>query len=307
MLDMGFIVPLRRIVASVPKARQTLMFSATMPPEIRKLAAEWLRDPTHVQVGPVATPIELVEQSVYFVEPRHKPHLLTHFLQNTAFTRTLVFARTKHGADKIVKNLVRSGIRAAAIHGNKSQNVRAAHAGRVQVEPAARAGGHRHRRPRAGCRRHFARHQLRAARCAGNLRPPHRPHRPGRRDRHRHVVLRPRGTRPTATDRTAHPPNAHRRAEPAGIPARRLRDERFEPSAARQRNSIAAAKRGQAASKWRPFEIASHRARSGRAVANGTSRSRTVFAAVVDDRRQATRSDSHADSLGAMATALMAS
>jgi len=124
MLDMGFIVPLRRIVASVPKARQTLMFSATMPAEIRKLAAEWLREPTHIQVGPVATPIELVEQSVYFVEPRHKPHLLTHFLQNTAFTRTLVFARTKHGADKIVKNLVRSGIRAAAIHSNKSQNVR---------------------------------------------------------------------------------------------------------------------------------------------------------------------------------------
>ena len=72
----------------------------------------------------MATPIELVEQSVYFVEQRHKPHLLTHFLQNTAFTRTIVFARTKHGADKIVKHLDRAGIRAAAIHGNKSQNVR---------------------------------------------------------------------------------------------------------------------------------------------------------------------------------------
>jgi ATP-dependent RNA helicase RhlE len=124
MLDMGFIVPLRRIVAAVPRTRQTLMFSATMPAEIRKLSVEWLRDPAYVQVGPVATPIELVEQSVYFVEPRHKPHLLTHFLQNTAFTRTLVFARTKHGADEIAKNLVRSGIRALAIHGNKSQNVR---------------------------------------------------------------------------------------------------------------------------------------------------------------------------------------
>ncbi len=118
MLDMGFIVPLRRIVSAVPKARQTLMFSATMPAEIRKLAAEWLRDPVHVQVGPVATPIELVEQSVYLVEPRHKPQLLTHFLQNTAHTRTLVFARTKHGADKIVKKLMQSGIRALAIHGN---------------------------------------------------------------------------------------------------------------------------------------------------------------------------------------------
>lgn len=124
MLDMGFIVPLRRIVSAVPKARQTLMFSATMPAEIRKLAAEWLRDPVHVQVGPVATPIEAVEQSVYFVEPRHKPQLLAHFLQNTAYTRTLVFARTKHGADKIVKKLMQSGIRALAIHGNKSQSVR---------------------------------------------------------------------------------------------------------------------------------------------------------------------------------------
>jgi ATP-dependent RNA helicase RhlE len=124
MLDMGFIVPLRRIVAAVPQARQTLMFSATMPDEIRKLASEWLRNPAYVQVGPIARPAELVEQSVYFVEPRNKPHLLTHFLQNTAFTRTLVFARTKHGADKIVKQLIRAGIRAAAIHGNKSQNAR---------------------------------------------------------------------------------------------------------------------------------------------------------------------------------------
>ena len=124
MLDMGFIVPLRQDRRPVPKKRQTLMFSATMPPEIRKLASEWLSDPANVQVGPVATPVELVEQSVYFVEQRHKPQLLTHFLQNTPFTRTLVFARTKHGADKIVKHLDRAGIRAAAIHGNKSQNVR---------------------------------------------------------------------------------------------------------------------------------------------------------------------------------------
>jgi ATP-dependent RNA helicase RhlE len=124
MLDMGFIVPLRKIVASVPKERQTLMFSATMPPEIRKLASEWLRDPAHVQVAPVATPAELVEQTVYFVEQRHKVELLTHYLQNTATARTLVFSRTKHGADKIVKHLTRAGIRSAALHGNKSQSVR---------------------------------------------------------------------------------------------------------------------------------------------------------------------------------------
>jgi ATP-dependent RNA helicase RhlE len=124
MLDMGFIIPLRRILAKLPKARQTLMFSATMPAEIRKLADEWLHNPAHVQVGPVATPVEQIQQSVYLVEPQHKPRLLAHYLETTPFTRTLVFARTKHGADKIVKHLIRSGVRAAAIHGNKSQIVR---------------------------------------------------------------------------------------------------------------------------------------------------------------------------------------
>ena len=124
MLDMGFIHDLRRIVEHVPSDRQTLMFSATMPKEIRQLAAQWLRDPVHVQVAPYAAPADKVEQSVYFVEPRQKSLLLANFLQNTPSTRTLVFSRTKHGADKIVRNLNREGIRAAAIHGNKSQAAR---------------------------------------------------------------------------------------------------------------------------------------------------------------------------------------
>jgi ATP-dependent RNA helicase RhlE len=124
MLDMGFLPALRKIVTQVPRQRQTLMFSATMPDEIRRLASEWLRQPAHVQAGPVATPVELVEQSVYHIEPRDKPRLLSHFLNSTPHTRTLVFARTKHGADKIVKHLERDGFRAAAIHGNKSQSVR---------------------------------------------------------------------------------------------------------------------------------------------------------------------------------------
>jgi len=124
MLDMGFIHDLRRIVAHAPRGRQTLMFSATMPVEIRQLAAQWLRKPVHVQVAPDAAPAEKVEQSVNFVEPRQKPLLLAHFLQNTLSTRTLVFSRTKHGADKIVRGLLREGIRAAAIHGNKSQAAR---------------------------------------------------------------------------------------------------------------------------------------------------------------------------------------
>ena len=124
MLDMGFIIPLRKIVAAVPAERQTLMFSATMPPEIRKLASEWLTDPVNIQVGQVASPVELVEQSVYHVEKRNKPQLLTHYIENNGAVRTIVFSRTKHGADKIVRYLSRDGIRAAAIHGNKSQNAR---------------------------------------------------------------------------------------------------------------------------------------------------------------------------------------
>ena len=124
MLDMGFIVPLRRIVSAVPRDRQTLMFSATMPPEIRKLTTEWLRNPTYVEVAPVVATAELVEHSVHFVEPRDKINKLQHFLENTAYSRTLVFSRTKRGADKIVKQLSKGGIRAAALHSNKSQSVR---------------------------------------------------------------------------------------------------------------------------------------------------------------------------------------
>jgi ATP-dependent RNA helicase RhlE len=124
MLDMGFLPDLRRIVAHVPRDRQTLMFSATMPSEIRQLAAQWLRQPVHVQVAREAAPAEKVLQSVYLVEPRHKPALLAHFLRNTPGTRTLVFSRTKHGADKIVRLLKREGIPSAAIHGNKSQAAR---------------------------------------------------------------------------------------------------------------------------------------------------------------------------------------
>jgi ATP-dependent RNA helicase RhlE len=124
MLDMGFLPALRRIVSAVPRRRQTMMFSATMPDEIRDLANQWLHAPEYVEVDRVATPAEQVSQSVYFIETAHKPQLLAHLLRHSATRRTLVFARTKHGADKIAKILVRSGIPALAIHGNKSQNAR---------------------------------------------------------------------------------------------------------------------------------------------------------------------------------------
>jgi len=124
MLDMGFIHDLRQIVKNAPAERQTLMFSATMPRQIRELASQWLTDPAHVQVAPAAAPAEKVEQSVFFVEPKQKPMLLARFLHEVPSSRTLVFARTKHGADKIVRRLKRDGIRADAIHGNKSQAAR---------------------------------------------------------------------------------------------------------------------------------------------------------------------------------------
>ena len=121
MLDMGFIHDLRKIVAKVPSRRQTLMFSATMPPEIRKLASQWLQRPFEVQVAPIASTPELVGQSVYFVERQDKAATLTWFLNETNHTKTLVFSRTKRGADKIARCLLRDGIRAVSIHGDKSQ------------------------------------------------------------------------------------------------------------------------------------------------------------------------------------------
>ncbi|MEN1681610.1 MAG: DEAD/DEAH box helicase [Planctomycetota bacterium] len=124
MLDMGFLPDLRRIVKLVPRERQTLMFSATMPPAIRELAQQWLRRPESIEVAPVATPAERIAQSVHLVDKKRKPELLSHYLTETPRGRTLVFSRTKHGADKIVKRLMKDGVQAAAIHGNKSQGAR---------------------------------------------------------------------------------------------------------------------------------------------------------------------------------------
>ncbi|MCA9198292.1 MAG: DEAD/DEAH box helicase [Planctomycetales bacterium] len=126
MLDMGFIHDLRKIVRCVPEQRQTLMFSATMPPEIRQLASQWLKRPFQVDVTPVASTPERVAQGVCFLERTEKISALVTYLKSTQRSRTLVFSRTKHGADKIVRCLKRDGILAAAIHGNKSQNQRTA-------------------------------------------------------------------------------------------------------------------------------------------------------------------------------------
>jgi len=124
MLDMGFIHDIRRIIAKLPASRQTLMFSATMPPDIRTLANSILCRPVTVQVTPVASTVATVVESVYFVERRNKPDLLAHLMNELPMTRAMVFTRTKHGADRVVRHLHTRGIRAEAIHGNKSQNAR---------------------------------------------------------------------------------------------------------------------------------------------------------------------------------------
>jgi ATP-dependent RNA helicase RhlE len=124
MLDMGFIHDVKRVIASLPAKRQSLFFSATMPPEIVRLAASILSDPAKVEVTPVSSTAETIGQSVYFVEKGDKLPLLVSLLQNPAIESALVFTRTKHGADKVAKALARFNISAAAIHGNKSQNAR---------------------------------------------------------------------------------------------------------------------------------------------------------------------------------------
>jgi ATP-dependent RNA helicase RhlE len=124
MLDLGFIVPIRRIVQQIPSQRQVLFFSATMPSEIGGLAAQMLKNPAQVAVTPVATTAERVEQHVIMVETSRKRAVLFDLLMGPAAGRTLVFTRTKHGADRVVKYLEESGLAAVAIHGNKSQGQR---------------------------------------------------------------------------------------------------------------------------------------------------------------------------------------
>jgi ATP-dependent RNA helicase RhlE len=121
MMDLGFIQPLRRVHALLPQDRQTLFFSATMPKAIADLGRQFLTDPVHVSVAPAATTAERVQQTVTFVGQREKPALLVRTLKEAEIDRALVFTRTKHGADRVVRQLAASGINSVAIHGNKSQ------------------------------------------------------------------------------------------------------------------------------------------------------------------------------------------
>jgi ATP-dependent RNA helicase RhlE len=138
MLDMGFIHDIRKIIATLPKKRQTLFFSATMPPDIARLAAGILKDPVEIAVTPVASTVERVEQRVLFVDPSNKRALLAELLKDQTIDRALVFTRTKHGANRVAEQLAHGRISAEAIHGNKSQSARQRalenfRAGRIRV------------------------------------------------------------------------------------------------------------------------------------------------------------------------------
>src|SRR5262249_28117174 len=124
MLDMGFIHDLRRIATILPRARQTLFFSATMPPPIEELAAQFLDNPEKIAVTPVSSTAERAEQAVIHVDTSKKQELLHALLRDKSVKRALVFTRTKHGADRVVQKLESAGFEAEAIHGNKSQGQR---------------------------------------------------------------------------------------------------------------------------------------------------------------------------------------
>ncbi|MFM2422425.1 MAG: hypothetical protein RL291_955, partial [Pseudomonadota bacterium] len=126
MLDMGFIRDIKLLTKRLPKARQSLMFSATMPPAIREIAEEMLKDPVKVTVTPKIVTVEKIKQGVYFVGQKQKPRLLLELLNDPAFTCVVVFTRTKHGANRVALYLEKNGIDAGVIHGNKSQNARQA-------------------------------------------------------------------------------------------------------------------------------------------------------------------------------------
>src|SRR5262249_556612 len=124
MLDMGFIQPIRQILAALPRQRQNMLFSATMPPDIAALAASLLVNPLEVSVAPAATPVASIAQWVLFVPRDKKRSVLSDVLRDPGMRRVLVFTRTKHGANRLVDHLEKTAVSVEAIHGNKSQNAR---------------------------------------------------------------------------------------------------------------------------------------------------------------------------------------
>ena len=163
MLDMGFLPEIRKILTHLPARRQTLFFSATMPPPIAALSAEMLRSPVTIQMQRQAAPASGITQAVYPVPQELKPVLVVHLLTRGTMTQALIFTRTKHRANRLADFLVRSGIKTERIHGNRSQAQRTAALAGIQERHIPRARGDRHR---------GARHRRRGARPRRQLRRP---------------------------------------------------------------------------------------------------------------------------------------
>ena len=174
MLDMGFIHDIRRLLPLLPGQRQTLLFSATMPKTIERLAADLLNDPVRVAVEPVASVVDTIEQRLCYVEKPEKKQALISALKENDGRSVLVFSRTKHGADRIARIVSKAGIGCDAIHGDKSQTARQ----RALSNFKAGKTRDRHRRARYRYRSVGNGHQLRLARCRRDLRAPDRPHGP---------------------------------------------------------------------------------------------------------------------------------
>ena len=211
MMDLGFIKPLRQIISKLSSKRQSMFFSATMPQEIGSLAAELLRDPYRVSVTPVAKTADRVAQKVVYVEQQKKRALLVELFGDQAMTRTLIFTRTKRGADRVARHLEVAGIPVAAIHGNKSQGQREAALAAFKNDKIRALS--RPISPPAGIDvvGDQPRRQLRDPQHSGELCPSHRPHCARRRRGHCHLARRQRGARL---------PQGHREADASADPVR---------------------------------------------------------------------------------------
>ncbi len=169
MLDMGFIRDVRKIIAELPRERQTQLFSATMPTEISKLSQEILKDPVRVDIAPKAVALEVIRQGIHFVEPQKKLDTLCNLLGDKSLSRVIVFTRTKHRANRVAERLDRSGIGADAIHGNKSQGARQRALGSLPRRQGPGACCDRYCRARYRCSRRDSCDQFRNARRCRKL------------------------------------------------------------------------------------------------------------------------------------------
>jgi ATP-dependent RNA helicase RhlE len=215
MLDMGFIRDVRKIVAALPRQRQSLLFSATMPAEVERLARQMLSNPIRVEATPEAVTVDRVDQHVVHVGSRDKRTLLTNLLADPALSRVIVFTRTKRGANRLAEHLGKADIVAEALHGNKTQGARQRALERFRTGRARGPRRDRYRRPWHRCAWRDPRGQFRDAQCARELCPSYRTYGARGRGRCCDLVVRCERSRRSSQDRTADPSPTERHRWPA--------------------------------------------------------------------------------------------